>query len=72
MSNFLFNEKFPESLKEWQESVLVHPYTCPNRGDGKHVENRRDLGILSVVGPRDLKCDTCGYVQHLEKVHFNE
>lgn len=67
----LFDFKFPESLEEWQESPMVHPYTCPNRDDGNHLETR-DLGVLTVVGLRDLKCDTCGYTQHLTKVHFRE
>lgn len=23
-----------------------HPYTCPNRNDGRHFENGGDLGVL--------------------------
>lgn len=57
-----FFGNFPNTLQEWQDSPLVHPYTCPNRGDGNHVETR-DLGVLEVTGEGTLKCPSCGYTQ---------
>ena len=63
---FLYNLPFPKTLQEWQESPLVHPYTCSNRGDGYHLENDRDLGVLEVTGPSTLYCPTCDYTQELD------
>ena len=71
MSHFLYNEKFPETLQEWQESRLVHPYTCPHRGDGSHTRTK-DLGVLSVVDNHNLKCDDCGYTQYVKAIHGQE
>lgn len=58
----MFGHPLPGSLREWQASPLVHPYTCPNRSDGRHTETR-DLGMLDVTDTNTLECPTCGYTQ---------
>lgn len=40
----------------------MHPFTCPNRGDGKHLEVGGDLGIL-VPTRRGWICLCCDYRQ---------
>jgi len=52
-----------ENLVAWQNCDWVHPFTCPNRGDGKHkafaqtasasgmaaaLERGGDVGVLAV------------------------
>lgn len=71
MSHFWLDQKFPESLEEWQKSPLVHPYTCPNRDDGTHITNDRDLGVLKVVGPNELECPTCDWKQTVKNDFLN-
>lgn len=39
-----------------------HPYTCPNRGDGKHRHNGNDKGCL-VATPDGWVCPDCDYTQ---------
>lgn len=58
-----WQQPFPSNMREWQASHMVHPYTCPNRGDGQHVDNGRDLGVLTVIDDTHLICDSCGYEQ---------
>lgn len=50
------------ALNEWQRSGFVHPFTCPNRDDGHHVEQFGDVGVL--VATRDgWCCPSCSYTQ---------
>lgn len=46
------------------ESVFdrVHPYTCGNRSDGKHIEFGGDLGML-VPTINGWVCPCCDYKQ---------
>jgi hypothetical protein len=49
------------NLREYQLSAHVHPFTCPNRGNGKHFKmtGDRDLGVLvpTLLGWRCPDCD---------------
>lgn len=40
----------------------THPFTCPNRGDGKHVNAYGDTGAL-VATVRGWICPFCDYTQ---------
>jgi hypothetical protein len=40
----------------------MHPYTCPNRGDGHHFDNGSDLGAL-IPTRRGWICTSCDYRQ---------
>ena len=40
----------------------MHPFTCPNRGDGHHFDNGSDLGAL-VPTVRGWICQSCDYTQ---------
>lgn len=53
-----------EGLNRWQQSPSVHPFTCPNRGDGKHSTNYadHDNGVL-VATRAGWVCRDCGYNQ---------
>lgn len=50
-----------EALNRYQDDGRFHPYTCPNRGDGRHVVTR-DLGMLMAT-PRGWACPSCTYTQ---------
>jgi hypothetical protein len=39
-----------------------HPYTCPERGDGRHHDNGHDLGCL-VPTATGWVCSDCTYTQ---------
>jgi len=39
-----------------------HPFTCPNRGDGRHFDNGADLGAL-IPTTRGWICQCCEYTQ---------
>ena len=41
---------------------IGHPFTCPNRGDGHHKNDGRDLGLLTATG-RGWVCYSCDYMQ---------
>lgn len=47
-------------LRIWQETPWVHPFTCANRGDGKH---RTDTGVLVPTGDGWI-CPDCDYTQN--------
>lgn len=51
-----FTSEQINKLLWWQQNM--HPYTCPNRGDGKH----RDDGAL-VPQVEGFICKDCDYVQ---------
>lgn len=42
--------------------MRMHPYTCPNRGDGRHFDNGSDLGAL-IPTVRGWICQCCDYRQ---------
>lgn len=42
--------------------MRVHPYTCPNRNDGRHLDNGVDLGCL-VATENGWVCPHCDYRQ---------
>jgi hypothetical protein len=48
-------------LNEYQNSGYMHPFTCPNRGDG-HGQFNGDLGAL-VATVRGWICPYCDYTQ---------
>lgn len=50
-----------DSLRRYQRESMFHPFTCPNRRDGRH-ERTRDLGVLEVT-PAAWICPDCDYVQ---------
>lgn len=45
-----------------QQSRRIHPFTCPNRGDGNHRDAYGDLGAL-VATVRGWICPFCDYTQ---------
>lgn len=49
-------------LAALQTAGHLHPYTCPNRGDGKHRDVYGDLGAL-VPTIRGWVCPFCDYIQ---------
>jgi len=60
-----YYKNYPTTLKEWQASSLVHPYTCGNRDDPVHVMRRgdKDFGVLIVAEDNTLYCRDCDYIQ---------
>ena len=50
-----------DALNRYQQDGRFHPYTCPNRGDGKH-RMTRDLGMLEATS-RGWVCPDCPYTQ---------
>lgn len=69
-----WTEEQVKSLRRWQWSPNVHPYTCPNRTDSPHEEHYGDLGGLRPTQTA-LVCDDCGYTQtwaHSFSVSFRD
>lgn len=58
----IFTKAEVSALWKWQHSFNTHPFTCPNRGDGKHTEIGSDLGML-VPTVRGWICPFCDYTQ---------
>lgn len=60
-----FTDAQVANLDAYQQSWRFHPFTCPNRGDGKHGTHAVDLGTLvpttSVYG---WICPYCDYTQN--------
>jgi hypothetical protein len=54
-----WSEDEVERLNEYQRCGWVHPFTCPNRDDGKH----RDEGVL-VAAVEGWYCPDCDYTQN--------
>lgn len=51
------------ALNELQTGARFgHPYTCPNRGDGRHHDNGHDIGCL-VATEHGWVCPDCDYTQ---------
>lgn len=55
------------ALVRWQKSNYVHPFTCPNRGDGNHsttVHSREGGDLGELVPTKDgWFCPSCDYRQ---------
>ena len=49
-------------LNKYQTARKFHPFTCPNRNDGKHREFNGDKGAL-VATMRGWVCPWCDYTQ---------
>lgn len=49
-------------LAKYQLAGRFHPFTCPNRGDGKHANAYGDIGAL-VATTRGWICPFCDYTQ---------
>ncbi len=52
-----------EHLLAWQQSGAVHPFTCGNRGDGKHGTIFGDTGAL-IPTVNGWICAFCDYKQN--------
>lgn len=50
-------------LADWQSNGKLHPFTCANRGDGKHPDMGGDHGIL-IPTIRGWICPFCDYTQN--------
>jgi hypothetical protein len=50
------------NLEVFQRSGTMHPFTCANRGDGKHGNVDGDTGML-VPTVRGWICRYCDYTQ---------
>jgi len=50
------------ALNRWQCCNHIHPFTCPNRGDGNHHVIMNDLGTL-VATEDGWTCPYCDYTQ---------
>ena len=56
-------EQYQRGEGKWSAPFgRMHPFTCPNRGDGNHRENAVDLGAL-VPTVRGWICPYCDYTQ---------
>jgi hypothetical protein len=51
-----------KALNAYQRGRLMHPFTCPHRGDGNHNEELGDLGVL-IAHADGWRCPSCGYTQ---------
>ena len=58
----IFTHEQVKHLDEWQRAGVMHPFTCPNRGDGNHFDNGVDLGAL-IPTTRGWICQCCDYTQ---------
>lgn len=52
------------SLNGFQRAGVMHPFTCPDRGDHRHVwrAGDADLGVL-VASVDGWRCEQCDYTQ---------
>lgn len=57
-----FTAEQVENLAHNQTCGHVHPFTCPNRGDGEHRDAYGDKGAL-VATVRGWICPFCDYTQ---------
>ena len=57
-----FTAEQVENLAHNQTCGYMHPFTCPNRGDGKHKLAYGDTGAL-VATVRGWICPFCDYTQ---------
>lgn len=53
-----------DALNDYQRAGFMHPYTCPDRGDGRHIQRSdEDLGQL-LATPSGWICRDCLYRQN--------
>jgi len=57
-----FTPEQVQKLFEWQFTKHVHPFTCKNRGDGKHTYIGHDHGTL-IPTINGWVCPFCEYTQ---------
>lgn len=57
-----FTPEEVEGLRSYQGAPWYHPFTCANRGDGKHRRGPRDYGVLE-PSPEGWFCPDCDYTQ---------
>lgn len=62
--NAPFTPEQVRELKGYQVSGVMHPFTCANRGDGRHPfeAHMGDTGVLRVI-EREWWCPWCDYTQ---------
>lgn len=54
------------ALDAYQRADRYHPFTCPNRGDGKHgtTETLHELALLPTTSVHGWICPYCDYTQN--------
>lgn len=57
-----FTHEQVSRLWEYQHNINFHPFTCANRGDGKHIQIGTDLGML-IPTIHGWICPFCDYTQ---------
>lgn len=61
-----FSQPIANALNQSQVGVskgmVIHPYTCANRGDGRHGEEGGDTGVL-IATITGWVCPHCSYTQ---------
>ncbi|AXH59970.1 hypothetical protein [Pseudomonas amygdali] len=62
-----FSQPIAHALNQSQVGVgkgmVIHPFTCVNRGDGQHGEEGGDTGVL-IATLQGWVCPHCDYTQH--------
>lgn len=58
----LWTDEQVTSLNDYQLYGMMHPFTCPNRGDSPHRTSKGDHGAL-VATPDGWRCPDCAYRQ---------
>lgn len=58
----IFESGMVQSLFKMQMNAHLHPYTCANRDDGKHLPIGSQLGML-IPTVRGWICPFCDYTQ---------
>lgn len=61
--DLVFTPEEVVNLNAYQVSSAGHPFTCANRGDGKHEHLNGDLGALFAT-TRGWVCPFCDYTQN--------
>ncbi len=62
-NDFVFSHEEVKNLHHYQFMANMHPFTCPNRGDGNHFDNGSDLGAL-IPTIQGWICQSCDYTQN--------
>jgi len=52
-----FTPEQVKALNERQKDDTRHPYTCPNRGDGNHLDDGEGVLVATTAGWVCLWCD---------------
>lgn len=69
MADDIFTPDEVERLAANQVGRAIHPFTCPNRGDGNHRVAYGDKGAL-VATTRGWICPFCDYTQNWAHHHM--